>query len=83
MEPFALEVVIIAGAGDVALMYAVGRLALIEGLNDEFLDHGRHVDGLVQCRRWGGQSRIMQVGVEGVAKGSVLLLKADSHSTEV
>ena len=73
----------IASAGDVALMCTVGRLALIEGLDDTFLDHGRHVNGLVQ-RRWrGGQSRVGQVGVKGVAEGSMLKLEADSHRTEV
>ena len=83
MEPFVLKIVMIASAGDVTLMYTVGTLALIEGLDDTFLDHGRHVDGLVQRRWQGGQSRVGQVGVKGVAEGSMFKLKADSHRTEV
>ena len=52
VEPLVLEVTMIAGAGDVALMHAVGGFTLVKRPNDELLEHahGGHIDRLVQCR---------------------------------
>ena len=83
VEPLVLEVIIIAGAGDVALIHAVGGFTLVKGLNDELLEHGGHIDRFVQCRWRGGQSRMGKVGVEGVSEGGVLLLEADGHFSEI